>query len=92
MRVQAVQGKMEDIPAETPVFRIVFFTEDKENGDLLVALLKKEYPSFHVTKSWFNMVEVMSPKTRSHSATTTMMKKCSGPSAMEFSWQTARKI
>ncbi len=59
VRVQAVQGKMEDIPAETPVFRIVFFTEDKENGDLLVALLKKEFPSFHVTKSWFNMVEVM---------------------------------
>lgn len=59
VRVQAVQGKMEDIPAGTPVFRIVFFTEDKENGDLLVALLKKEFPSFHVTKSWFNMVEVM---------------------------------
>ena len=54
VRVQAVQGKMEDIPAETPVFRIVFL-----NGDLLVALLKKEFPSFHVTKSWFNMVEVM---------------------------------
>ncbi len=48
VKVQAVQGRIEDIPAETPVFRIVFFTEDKENGDLLVALLKKEFPSFHV--------------------------------------------
>ncbi len=26
---------------------------------MLVALLKKEFSSFHVTKSWFNMVEVM---------------------------------
>ena len=59
VRVQAVQGKMEDIPAGTPVFRIVFFTEDKESGDSLALLLKKEFPDSHVTKSWFNMVEVM---------------------------------
>ena len=59
VRVQAVQGRIEDIPAETPVFRIVFFTEDKESGDSLALLLKKEFPDSHVTKSWFNMVEVM---------------------------------
>jgi Cof subfamily protein (haloacid dehalogenase superfamily) len=59
VKVQAVQGRIEDIPAETPVFRIVFFTEDKESGDSLALLLKKEFPDSHVTKSWFNMVEVM---------------------------------
>jgi Cof subfamily protein (haloacid dehalogenase superfamily) len=59
VKVQAVQGRIEDIPAETPVFRIVFFTEDKESGDSLALLLKKEFPDSHVTKSWVNMVEVM---------------------------------